>query len=38
MTDKYLQETGKNLQELMGEPDAGKIFKESRYRPKRKPS
>lgn len=38
MTDKYLQETGRTLQELMNEPDAGKIFKESRYRPKRKPS
>lgn len=38
MTDKYLQETGKTIQELMAEPDAGRIFKESRYRPKRKPS
>lgn len=38
MTDKYLQETGKNLPELMKEPDAGKIFKESKYRPRRKSS
>lgn len=33
MTDQYLRETGKSLQELMAEPDAGKIFKESHYRP-----
>ena len=38
MTDQYLRETGKGLQELMAEPDAGKIFKESRYRPVKKPS
>lgn len=33
MTDQYLRETGKGLQELMAEPNAGKIFKESHYRP-----
>jgi len=37
MTDQYLRETGQTLQQLMVEPDAGKIFKESHYRPVRKP-
>ena len=36
MTDQYLKETGSSLQEMMREPDAAKIFKESKYRPKRK--
>ena len=36
MTDEYLKETGGTLQELMAEPDAGKIFKDSKYRPRKK--